>query len=266
MPGHAVVGTIDRDPLLVRSVGKAFAMLLAFDRRNPTLSLTQLAAATGLDRSAAQRYAHTLVGLGYLRKDLRSRRFSLAAPVLDLASRFMGTDPLLAAARPYLQHLSAETCETVNLSLRDGTEVLFIARMVGRQVLNIDVSVGSRHPVYCTSPGIAILSALPEEEARRILQACDRKPLTEMTVWRMEPLMQKVALAARRGFAAAFEEIYHGDLAVAAVIRDVHGKPLGAINIAALRSRMTPAEVEQRYAPMVMEAAQSISRACIARS
>lgn len=55
-------------------------------------------------------------------------------------------------------------------------------------------------------------------------------------------------------------------LAVAAVIRDVHGKPLGAIDIAALRSRMTPAEMEQRSAPMVMEAAQFLSRACIARS
>ncbi|MBE9604539.1 IclR family transcriptional regulator [Acetobacteraceae bacterium H6797] len=254
----------ERDPLLVQSVGKAFSLLLAFDAKNPTLSLTQLATAAGLDRSATQRFAHTLVSLGYLRKDLRSKRFALTVRALDIANRFMTTDPLLAVSRPYIQHLSRETQETVNLSVRDGSEVLFVTRMIGRHVLNVDVTIGSRHPVYCTSPGIAILAALPPEEARAILLASDRKPLTPSTIWEMEPLMEKIALTARRGYATTFEEIYHGDMAVAAVIKDGRGRPLGALNIATLRSRLSPEAMERRYAPMVMEAAQSISQACIA--
>ncbi|WP_200845419.1 IclR family transcriptional regulator [Roseomonas sp. 18066] len=251
-----------RDALMVQSVGKAFSLLLAFDAQNPTLSLTQLAAVAGLDRSATQRFAHTLLSLGYLRKDPRSKRFSLAARMLDLANRFMITEPLIAVARPYLLHLARETQETVNLSVRDGAEVLFVTRIIGRHVLNVDVTIGSRHPVYCTSPGIAMLAAMPPAEARAILASSDRRPLTHATVWEMEPLLQKVAQAARRGFATTVEEIYVGDIAVAAAIRDGRGRPLGAINVAALRSRVTPEEVERRYGPMVMEAAQSISQAC----
>jgi DNA-binding IclR family transcriptional regulator len=251
-----------RDALLVHSVGKAFSLLLAFDAKNPTLSLTQLAAAAGLDRSATQRFAYTLQSLGYLRKDARSKRFSLAARTLDLANRFMTTEPLLAVARPYLLHLSRETQETVNLSVRDGTDVLFITRIFGQHVLNVDVTIGSRHPAYCTSPGIAMLAAMLPEEARAILLASDRKPIMPSTVWQMEALLEKLAFTARRGFATAIEEIYFGDIAVAAAIRDGRGRPLGAINVAALRSRVTPEEMEQRYGPMVMEAAQSISHAC----
>ncbi len=266
MPKTPVVVEDDRDPLLVRSVGKAFSLLLAFDVRNPTLNLTQLAAAASLDRSAAQRFAHTLVMLGYLRKDARSKRFSLTARSLDIASRFLSTDPLLAVSRPYLQHLSRETQETVNLSVRDGTDVLFVTRMLGRHVLNIDVTLGSRHPVYCTSPGIAILSALPLDEARAILEASDRRAITSATVWKMDALMERVTIAAQRGYATTAEEIYHGDIAVAAVIRNGHGRPLGAINVAAMRSRISMNAVEERYAPMVMEAAQNISQACVAWS
>lgn len=251
-----------RDALLVQSVGKAFSLLLAFDSRNPTLNLSQLAAAAELDRSATQRFAHTLQLLGYLRRNPRSKRFSLTARTLDFACRFMNTDPLLALAHPYLQHLSQVTQETINLSIRDGTDVVFIARMPGKQVLSIDVTIGSRHPIYCTSQGRAILSAMPVEEARAILLACDRRPITASTTWDMEPLMEKLTIAAQRGYAIACEEIYLGDLAVAAPIRDGNGRPHGAINLAALRSRMTPAELEKRYAPLVTEAAQSISRAC----
>lgn len=262
MPDGRPTTEAPRDALLVHSVGKAFSLLLAFDARNPTLSLTQLAATAGLDRSATQRFAHTLQSLGYLRKDARSKRFSLAPRMLDLAHRFMTTEPLLAVARPYLLHLGRETQETVNLSVRDGTDVLFITRILGRHVLNVDVTIGSRHPVYCTSPGIAMLAAMPPQEAQAILRASDRRAVTPATVWQMEPLLEKIALTARRGFATTVEEIYVGDIAVAAAIRDGRGRPLGAINVAALRSRVTPEEVEQRFGPMVMEAAQSISQAC----
>lgn len=252
----------DRDPLLVRSVGKAFALLGAFDARNPSLNLTQLATATGLDRSATQRFAHTLEALGYLRKDLRSKRYTLSVRALDLASRFMRTDPLVAVARPYLLHLSQTTQETVNLGVRDATEAVFVTRLLGRHVLNVDVPIGTRFPLYCTSLGISILAAMPLEEARAVLLASDRRALTESTVWEMGPLMEKVALTARRGYATTAEEIYHGDIAIAAPILNGHGRPLGAVNMASLRSRISMEEMEQRYAALVMETAQSISNVC----
>ncbi|MBC9205229.1 helix-turn-helix domain-containing protein [Roseomonas aerophila] len=255
---------LDRDPLLVRSVGKAFALLSAFDARNPSLSLTQLAIAAGLDRSATQRFAHTLEPLGYLRKDARSKRFTLNVRVMDLTARFLGTDPLVAVARPYLLHLSQTTHETVNLSMRDGTDTVFVNRLLGQHVLNVDVPIGTRMPLYCTSFGIAILSTLPTEEARSVLLQSDRKRLTEATVWEMEPLMEKITLSAARGYATTAEEIYHGDVAVAAPIVNGRGRPLGAVNVASLRSRIALEEMERRYATLVMETARSISNACAA--
>ncbi|MDJ0391579.1 IclR family transcriptional regulator C-terminal domain-containing protein [Roseomonas sp. E05] len=103
---------------------------------------------------------------------------------------------------------------------------------------------------------------MPAEEAQAILAASDRRPITPATVWQMQPLLERIAETARRGFATAVEEIYVGDIAIAAAIRDGRGRPLGAINVAVLRSCVTSEEGERRYGLMVMETAQSISQAC----
>jgi IclR family transcriptional regulator, pca regulon regulatory protein len=253
-----------RDPLMILSVEKSFRILLAFDADMPTAGLTQIARRTGLDRSTVQRFVHTLAALGYLRRDRRTRQFALGVRTLDIAHRFTTTDPLITLARPYLQHLQKVTGETVNLSVLEGQEVVYIARFEGQHVLNIEVGIGSRRPVYCSAPGIAMLSALPSAEAAALLDRCDPRPITAATVWRKDALMAKIAATARRGYATAFEEIHLGDLSIAAPIVDPAGRPLGAINVAALRSRMEPARMEQTFAPTVLDVALSISQGCAA--
>lgn len=254
----------DRDPLMVLSVEKAFRILRAFDANMPTAGLTQLAQRTGLDRSAVQRFVHTLEALGYLRRDRRTRHIALGVRTLDISHRYTTTDPLITLARPYLQHLQKATGETVNLSVLDSNEVVYVARFEGQHVLNIEVGIGSRRPVYCSAPGIAMLSALPPAEAAALLDRCDLRPITAATVWRKDRLMAKIATSARRGYATAFEEIHLGDLSIAAPIVDSAGWPLGAINVAALRSRIEPEQMEQTFAPTVLDVAFSISQGCAA--
>lgn len=244
----------------VQSVEKAFRVLRAFDATRPSLSLTQLAAAAELDKSAAQRFTHTLTALGYLWKDPATKRFALTVKTLDLGFRFIRTNALVERARPYLLHISNTTEETVNLTVPDGGEVVFVSRMAGRHVISADIVIGARTPAYCSAPGIAMLARLPLEEALALLERCDRRPITPSTVWRMEDLREKLLATAARGYATAFEELHHGDLSVAAAIVDAAGRPVGAINIATLRSRMTPETAEQAYMPMVVDAARAISR------
>ncbi|MBP2301790.1 IclR family transcriptional regulator [Azospirillum picis] len=248
------------DPLMVMSVDKAFRVLHAFDHTRPTMSLTQVAAAVGMDKSAAQRFTYTLERLGYLYKDPVTKRFELTIRTLDLAHHYLRSNALLERAMPYLMHLSKTTEETINLTVLDRTEIVFVSRFMSRHVLNTDVIVGTRMPAYCTAPGIAILSRLPAAEAAGLVDRMDLQAYTPHTTWRREDLLAKIAGAAVRGYATAFEEYYHGDLSVAAAIRGPGGVPLGAINIAVSRARFTPEEMEGRFAPLVVAAAGSVSQ------
>jgi IclR family pca regulon transcriptional regulator len=249
------------DPLMVGSVEKAFRVLGVFDEGRASLSLSQIAELAGLDLSAAQRFTHTLLKLGYLRKDPATRRLELSPRTLDMAAHFLAAHPLVKTAMPYLMHLSRETEETVNLTLLDGVEIVFVARFLSRHVLNTDVVIGTRMPAYCTAPGRAILSRLPQDEAMAIIDACRLVAHTKHTTWRREDLVERLEQARRQGYETQFQEFIPGDASVAAAILDAKGRPRGAINVAASCSRYRMEEVAERFAPLAVAAAHALSRA-----
>jgi len=246
--------------LMVNSVEKAFRVLSAFGRQHQTLNLSQVASETGMDLSAAQRFTHTLTRLGYLHKDAETKRFELTAKTLDLGYHFIRSSRLVDRAMPYLMHLSKETEETVNLTMREGPEIIFVSRFLSRHVLNTDVIIGTRMPAYCTAPGIAMLSRLPEDEAMAVIDASDLKAHTPSTVWQRDALRDKIRQAAVQGYATAFEEVYLGDASIAAPILDHRGRPEGAVNVAASCSRYTREEVVMRFSALIIAAAHAISR------
>lgn len=248
------------DALMVNSVEKAFRVLSAFGRQHQTLNLSQVASETGMDVSAAQRFTHTLAKLGYLRKDAQTKRFELTAKTLDLGYHFVRSSRLLDRAMPYLMHLSKETGETVNLTVREHTEIIFVSRFLNRHVLNTDVIIGTRMPAYCTAPGIAMLSRLPEDEAMAIIDASDLKAYTPSTSWQRAALREKLRQSAAQGYATAFEEVYLGDASIAAAIVDHNGLPEAAINIATSTSRYSHEEVVSRFSSLVIAASHAISR------
>ncbi len=248
------------DELMVHSVEKAFRLLVAFDAAHRSLSLTQLASRVGMNRSAVQRFAHTLERLGYLCKDPVTKHFGLTVRTLDVGFHFLNANPLVDRAMPYLQHLSRTTEETINLVVRDDTEIVFLSRFMSRHVLNTDVVVGTRMPVFCTAGGLAILSALPREEARQILLRSERKAFTPSTLTTVDVLMDAVGRAARKNYSTAFDQFYQGDLTVSAPVRDHNGYPVAALNIAVSRARFTPEQAEADFAPLVAAAALSLSQ------
>lgn len=247
------------DPLMVLSVEKALRVLSAFDEHHPTMSLTQLAEAVDLDKSAAQRFAHTLTRLGYLQKDPETKRLSLTVKNLSFAYQYTRANRLVSRTMPYLVHLSNATDETVNLTILHETDIVIVARVMSRDVLHPDMAIGRRLPAYCTASGVAILSKLPRAEALEVLKRSDLKRYTEHTVCDMKALVTKLDLSARRGYAVVNSEYFANDLSVAAPIVNASGHSIGAINISTSRPGFVAEEVEAKFAPLVIAAARSIS-------
>lgn len=245
-------------PLYVSSVEKAFTVLSAFSLTHPKMSLTQLAARTGMDKSAAQRFAHTLTALGYLRKDPETKRFELTIKSLELGYHYIIASPLIQTAMPYLLHLSQATEETVNMTFLDGVDVVIVARFWSRHVLSLDLFVGSRMPAYCSAAGIAILSRLPRKEALAVLDKSDRQPVTSKTVYKKDDLLKKLIVSAQQGYATSFEEYYHGDFSIASPVLDPAGIPVAAVGLSVSRARYAPKELEAKFASQVVACALSV--------
>jgi len=247
------------DPLMVQSVAKAFRVLEAFGPQVPSMTLSEIAQQSELDLSAAQRFTHTLHRLGYLDKDPVTRQFSLSIRALDLAHHYTRSSPLVRQAMPVLQHLSKETEETVNLTMLDRTEIVYVARIQSRHVLSTGVTSGTRLPAFCMSPGRAILSRMTPQEARAIIDASTLTRFTSATETDPERLMEIIAGVREAGYAACFEELYHGDASIAAAVLGPGGRPLGAVSIATSLVRFSREEVIANFSGLIIAAARSIS-------
>jgi IclR family pca regulon transcriptional regulator len=248
-----------RESLMVQSVDKALRVLRIFDGTRRRLSLSQIAAAAGLDLSAAQRFVHTLTRLGYLRKDESSRLYTLSARTLEFGLSYLQSSELVARAMPYLLHLHQTCGETTNLTILDGEEIVFISRFPSRNVFNVDVVVGTRLPAFCTAPGLAMLAHLDPAEAEAALRRSDRRAFTAHTVTDLRKLAARLEIVRKDGFAIAEQQVFLGDLSVAAAILDGAGRPEGAINLASSTARWTTAQAREIYAPMVVAAAAAAS-------
>lgn len=246
--------------LYVNSVEKSMRVLMAFDGQQRQLSLSQIAALTGFDLSTTQRFTYTLMTLGYLVKDDKARKYELAPRVLDFAFHYLTSNELVRRATPYLQQLSQETEETTNLTILDGCEIVFVQRIVSRNVLNPNVVTGTRLPAYCTASGLAMMAMLSDAEIEQVLNKSNLIKHTPYTIADPLKIKQRLKKIREQGYAHVREEYFFGDISTAAVVIDSRfGGAVGAVNMAITTARWSGDADERRHADLVMSAARAIS-------
>lgn len=247
-------------PLFVNAVEKAMRVLMAFDGRERHLSLSRIAALTRLDLSAAQRFTFTLLALGYLRKDERTRAYELSPRLLEFTSHYLASSDLVARATPYLKQLALDTEETVNLTVLDGPEIVFVQRIVSRHALDPSFLVGSRLPAYATAPGLAMLSTLSAGEVDALLARLPPVAHTRHTVVDPAVIRRRLVEIRGKGYAHTREEYFLGDFSVAVPVMGIDGRAAGAINVAIAKARWQGAADEKRLANLLIAAGQAAGR------
>jgi DNA-binding IclR family transcriptional regulator len=248
-----------RDPLFNSSVAKALAILESFGGERRALSLAELATGAGVTISSAQRCTHTLVRLGFLRRDARVRRWVLTPRALSLSHAYLSGHALLEHATTHLIDLNQASGESVSMSEPDGTDMVFIARFPSLKRFYIHMPVGRRLPMYCTASGRAYLSALPPAAAQGIVRRSQLRPLTPMTLTDPAQILRRIQAAREAGYAWSDQECYRGDLTIAAAVLGEDGQPLGAVNISAPTSRWTLAELRSKLSPLLLQTARAAS-------
>ncbi|WP_304307015.1 IclR family transcriptional regulator [Pseudacidovorax intermedius] len=249
----------DRPLLFNQSLEKGLAVLSAFNAQRRTMNLAEIAQAAQINKSSAQRMVFTFEQLGYVRKHPETRRYQLTPRTMEIGFAYLASDALIDAANPFLAELAKVTAETCNLTEPDGLEMVYVARFVSAQFVPVHMPIGSRIPMYCTASGRAWLSALPEAEARERVAASQRVAHTPHTRTELEAIMDELRLARERGYATNREELYLGDMTVAAPVLGRGGRPVAAVHVVAPTSRWTLEEAQQRLAPPLLQCARSLS-------
>ncbi|PRX99840.1 IclR family transcriptional regulator domain-containing protein [Allonocardiopsis opalescens] len=248
--------TEPRGDYFVQSLERGLAVIRAFDADSPELTLSEVARLTGLTRAAARRFLLTLHDLGYVRTD--GRLFSLTPRVLELGYAYLSSVGLPEVAAPHLEQLAAEVRESSSVSVLDGGDVVYIARVPTSRIMTVAINVGTRFPAYATSMGRVLLAGLPEEELDAYLERLVPDRLTARTVASASGLRAEVARVRAQGWAIVDQELEEGLRSVAAPIRDRDGRVVAAANLSAHASRTSVADIRRELLPPLLAATARI--------
>lgn len=245
-----------KDRLFVEALSRGFHVLEAFADNPMPMSLSQIADAADMDKSAAQRLTHTLVKLGYLERTPRG--ITLGRRLLERSFDYLRSTPLVHQAIPILADLRRTVKERVDLALFDDLSMLYLARMQSKRDTFFAHLIGRRVPTFCTSGGRAVLSHLPEDRVLDILARSDRRKYTPRTTVEIPEILERLSEIRESGYSLALEEILVGEVAVGVAILNSVGAPVGAIHVVGSLAEWRPEEFVQRVGPLVMTAANAL--------
>jgi IclR family pca regulon transcriptional regulator len=244
----------------IRSLAKGLSVLQTFAEVGRPITLSELAQALGTTNATATRLCYTLTELGFIRRD-GQKRYHLTPKVLTLGYPDICSLDWQDIARYYLECLFEAVQETVNLSILEGPEILYLIRVRKRKYLPFDIWIGTRLPVYCTAMGKVLMAMGPPEKTRPILEGMEFRPLTAYTIMDMDRFVGEIKTVLKKGYAVNDEELSIGNRAVAAPVLDEQGHAVAAINIAVPTSQYSRIELEENLAPHVVRVAGQISNA-----
>lgn len=229
-----------QDP--ARSVAaRVFAVLDAFMSTPDRLTLSEVAARSGLPVSTAYRLVGELTRWGGLERG-EDNRYQVGIRLWELGQH--AARELSDVARPFLQDLFEVTRENVHLCVRVGADALYLQRFYGSRRVPLTARVGGRLPLHATAAG-KVLLAYEEEWVREAYLAGTMERRTAFTITEPGRLSRELAAARHRGYAVTSEEIRLGSCSVAVPVLGGDGAITAAIGMVleSSRARMVAAMV-----------------------
>jgi IclR family pca regulon transcriptional regulator len=240
----------------VQSLDRGLAVIRAFSAESPELTLSDVARATGLNRASARRFLHTLVELGYVRTD--GRLFALRPKILELGYAYLSSLSLPDVAMPHLEQLVEKVHESSSVSVLDGDEVVYVARVPTRRIMRIAIAVGTRFPAYATSMGRVLLACQTDEWLDGYLAHASLATITPHTIADPKRLRAELRRIRREGHAVVDQELEEGLRSIAAPIRNGDGSVVAAVNLSTHASRATVETMRETLLPPLLATAAAI--------
>ena len=224
---------------------------------HPHLSgVTDLARHLGLTKSNTHRLLQTLVASGYVRNLEQSGRYELTLKLWELGAAVVDRLDLKTVATEYMERLCLVSGETVHLSVLEGSEVIYLAKVDSPHPVRAYSRVGGRAPAYCVATGKALLAYAPAMLVDQI--SLELKPFTALTITMPSELRTDLEKVRQTGYAVNRGEWRDSVSGVAAPIWNATGQVCAAIGLSGPTDRFKARSVKQ-LAPTVVSVAQQIS-------
>jgi len=241
---------------LIEGLGKGLRIIESFDEDHPRLTPSEAGQRAGITRTAARRYLLSLCHFGYAETD--GRQFWLMPRVLRLGQSYLGAARLPRLVQPFIQRISMHCGETVNVSVLDGHEVVYVARSNSPRLVSVGFHAGARAPAHVVSPGVAILATYDEEGLRQWIAEHEFATFTPHSVNDRAQFHEAVVATQTRGYSVTAQQLDPGLRGIAVALRDRKGECKGAVGITMPIQPLSNEQIVERLLPPLQEVAQML--------
>ena len=242
----------------VPGLQRGLQLLAEFRKDTPALTGAELARRLGLPRASVFRLLQTLELMGFVERAGDSNHYRLGIAVLRLGFEFLASMDLTERGKPVLDALSHMCGLSAHLVVRDGTEVVFVAKSIGQSSLQSSVQVGTRLPAHATSTGRMLLACKPVAERNTWLKGRVLQRLTAHTVTTAKQLRAVLEQVRADDHCLASEEHEVGVFAVAVALRNIQGQALAALNVVLPGACTDRARTLAQWLPPLQQAAREL--------
>lgn len=243
---------------ILKSLDVALRVLELFSGERPERGVTDIAAQIGVSKASIYRVLVTLERRRFVVQNPSSGRYRLGPRLGQIGQLSLAGLNLPVEARPFMEELRDHTGEEVHLAVLDGGEAIYIAKVEGMQPVQVVSRIGDRSPAHCVSTGKMLLAHAADRAVEKMLDGglvC----YTDRTHAAPSSLFGELEDIRRKGYAVNWGEWRTEVRGVAAPVLDGTEQVVASVGICSPASRLDEEAVE-KYAPMVVDIADRISR------
>jgi len=218
---------------------RGFAVLELIAQADAPPTLEELTRASGLPKPTVYRILGLLTRGGLVQREAFEKRYSVGPRTSALSLAVQTRSPVRARRHAVLARLVEEIGETCNLTMPDGSEVVYLDRVETPEKVRLHMEIGSRVPLHCTASGKLFLAHLPAAQVRRVLGSGPLKRYTERTITSAEALERELRKVRSSGVGTDTGEFLVGSVCVAVPVADSRSRVCAAIAVHGPAPRMT---------------------------
>jgi IclR family pca regulon transcriptional regulator len=242
----------------IEGLARGLSVIECFDSKHARMTSTEVGARTGLPRTAARRYLLTLCHYGYASTD--GKLFWLTPRVLRLGESFLDAAGLPRLVQSAIEHLSVRVGETINVSVLDGHEVVYVARSNSPRLVSIGFFPGLRAPAHVVTAGVVLLASLDADRICKWVDEHEFAAFTSQTVTDKAVFLETVRTARDQGYAILRDQMDTGLQGVSMALRDRHGIAVAAIGITLHVTGWSRDRIVAQLIPSLSDTAQTLRR------
>jgi len=242
------------------SLEKGLKILSLFDAETGRLTQTEISRILSLNMTSTYRFVNTLVELGYLEKDTKTKFVRLGIRSLALSTNIIRSSDELRLIKQLVDQVYNRYNITIDVAFVVDYNVMRAYRREAKETLTYHLPAVARNSLHNTSIGKAYLSTLSEDSLKEVIERIEFSAKTRNTIVGKDQLLKEIEKTRARGYATSIEEYLAGLITIGAPLINLDtGQGLGGVSFDFSIIQKDAQAMEQKYSGLIVQLAHSIS-------